>query len=346
MFQDYRMTASAHRQIRNALEEYNQQRQRTRNADAIRFETQANAGIVEKVIRLYSHGKTEKDMTPTDGRPQLVIIGGSPGVGKTSQARTILQEKGYEYDSFYHVSLDAIVERIEPYRALTKEVYERMTRKNSRLTAKQIGILSGITTGVMMSKQPDFGLQAKASEVLKKVEGGSTLSRSSRIPSQSQEYAEKFNETPKSRSTRKKATVQESKPAAPVMDVRTLRKRGLEYGIQHGFHILYDATFSSNLLENDIMPLLNASPHHYHITIILVKATTEQIEKQIEKRHASMIQQGYLRAIPVSMIETFKRTNRKGYRTLQAYAKTLKGAYQPSDVEFMEKTNRPLHPLH
>uniref|UniRef100_A0A6C0IG78 Zeta toxin domain-containing protein n=1 Tax=viral metagenome TaxID=1070528 RepID=A0A6C0IG78_9ZZZZ len=66
---------------------------------------------------------------PFNEHPVLVIAVGSPGVGKTSSLKIILnndpllQDRGITYDHFYNVSLDTLVEHVQPYRNLTQKAY-------------------------------------------------------------------------------------------------------------------------------------------------------------------------------------------------------------------------------
>ena len=87
--------------------------------------------ILEKIVHIFSNGKPMSQLKPAEGeRSQLFIVGGSPGVGKTSQIGHIIQKMGYHPNAFYNVSLDGIVENVQPYRIATKIIYDdlRSTR--------------------------------------------------------------------------------------------------------------------------------------------------------------------------------------------------------------------------
>ena len=111
--------------------------------------------------------------------PVLVIAVGSPGVGKTSSLKKILnnepflQARGITYDHFYNVSLDTLVEHVQPYRNLTRKVHNEYkdSKKlhhlrnnpdnkyyNYELSNSDYGDFSTMYLQMIRSEQPNFSL--------------------------------------------------------------------------------------------------------------------------------------------------------------------------------------------
>jgi len=123
---------------------------------SIRIHNINNEDLMDKIIDIFSHGKSIEELqAPAGTRPQFIILAGAPGVGKTTQAARILADMGYDYNQFYNVSLDGIVENVSLYRAATKQIYDalRAKRGNAPLTEDDIGILSEVYLGTIMSKE-------------------------------------------------------------------------------------------------------------------------------------------------------------------------------------------------
>uniref|UniRef100_A0A6C0HL58 Zeta toxin domain-containing protein n=1 Tax=viral metagenome TaxID=1070528 RepID=A0A6C0HL58_9ZZZZ len=212
------------------------------------------------IVSLYSHGLSPADMKPSNGaRPQMIIIGGAPGVGKTTQARRFLMERGENYDTFYHVSFDAILESHAVYRERTGAAYRALmeNRAPGPLTDEELGILSGVSASMQSSR-------------------------------------ELYGRT-----------------------IRSLRKEALEYGVEQGWNIVYDTTFCTNVLERDILPLL----HSYDITVLHVVAPEEQIKRQLEARHVQMIQEGWIRAMPIKKTREFMEECQRMFHSICQYVK-------------------------
>jgi len=119
---------------------------------------------------------------PTSEHPVLVIAVGSPGVGKTSSLKTILnnepllQTRGITYNHFYNVSLDTLVEHVQPYRNLTRKVHNEYkeskkqhhlgtnpnnTHYNYELSNSDYGDFSTMYLQMIRSEQPNFSLGAE-----------------------------------------------------------------------------------------------------------------------------------------------------------------------------------------
>lgn len=257
------------------------------------FNTLNNVQNVSQVVSVFSHGKTPEELKPSASeKPMFVILVGAPGVGKSSQARKILISRGKNYDNFYQVSLDSIVEQIRPYRTATKTLYNTFTEDGSTLTDEELAMLSEVYLATIMSKDHGFNLNYTVRRITKKHRG---------------------NEN------KLKKPVVKNKSLSTLVD---LRMEGLEHGIEQGYNILYDTTFrkSKNIMASDILPLLEQYPEHeYQIIVINVTATKEQIRMQLNKRHQNMIKNGYIRAISPKLIGMFMMDNKQGFDIAKEY---------------------------
>ena len=259
-------------------------------------------------------------LQPAEGeRPLLFIVGGSPGVGKTSQIGQIIRKMDHDPNAFYNVSLDSIVENVKPYRIATKLIYDdlKSRRGNDPLTDKDLALLSEIT-----SKREMMYLTHTVHRLLDKIEQGN---------------AEK-----KPVKAKKKDDVYE---AFPTLIDRRLE--GLEEGIKHGVNIIYDVTFQgrTNVVARDLMPILNkyAEMGHlkYDIHVILLSSTPQRIRRQLHMRHEEMLAgpDAFIRAIPPRMIERYIEENQVGYYKIQEDARKADGQYEPSDFHFKRVAN-------
>jgi len=284
-----------------------------------------NANILEKIVHIFSNGKSMHQLQPTEGeRPQLFIVGGSPGVGKTTQIGNIIRKMGYDPNAFYTVSLDSIVENVKPYRIATKIIYDDLKKRrgNDPLTDKDLALLSEIYLGAITSKRQMMYLTHTVHRLLDKIEQGN---------------AEK-----KSVKAKKKEDVYE---AFPTLIDRRLE--ALEKGIKNGVNIIYDVTFQgrTNVVARDLMPILNkyAEMGHpkYEIHVILVSSTPPRIRRQLQMRHEEMLSgpDAFIRAIPPRMIERYIEENQVGYYKIQEDAKKADGYYEPSDFHFKRVAN-------
>lgn len=83
--------------------------------------------------------------------PVFILLVGCPGVGKTSSAQTIIESKlEMHYREFYHVSLDTLLERVDPYKRQTRNKMEEK-EDDSKLNA-----LFGISSRFFQSKRNTF----------------------------------------------------------------------------------------------------------------------------------------------------------------------------------------------
>ena len=283
-----------------------------------------NADILEKIVHIFSNGKSMRQLQPAEGeRPQLSIVGGSPGVGKTSQIGQIIRKMGYAPHAFYNVSLDGIVENVKPYRIATKIIYDDLKSRggNDPLTDKDLALLSEIYLGTITSKRQMMHLTHTVHRLLDKIEQG---------------------EEKKSVKAKKTEDVYD---AFPTLIERRLE--GLEEGIKHGVNIIYDVTFQSktNIVARDLMPILNKYAEmgrpKYEIHVMLISSTEPRIRRQLHMRHEEMLSgpDAFIRAIPPRMIERYIEENQVGYYKIQEDAKKADGHYEPSDFHFKRVAN-------
>ena len=258
----------------------------------ISIKTLEEAQDVSIIHNIFSNGKA----LPSPEKPTFVVLVGAPGVGKTTQVKKFLKKDGKSYDSFYHVSLDSIVERVKPYRIATKLLYDEM-KKKQELTDDDYAILNEVYLATIMSTDNGFDLNYTVHRILNKIE-------------------------------KKKKRKKEAKPQSGLQSLYEMRAEGLQEGINRGYNIIYDTTFSSkkNIMKDDIMPLLEDSPIKYHIHVMLVEADKEQIKKQLARRHKNMIRDQYIRAMPPKLTGKFIEENKKGFEVAEAYFTS--GKYQ------------------
>jgi len=120
---------------------------------------------VSIIHNIFSNGKT----LPSPDKPTIVVLVGATGVGKTSQIKKFLKKSGNSYDSFYHVSLDSIVERVKPYRIATKLLYDEM-KKKQELTDEDYAILNEVYLATIMSTDSGFDLNYTVHRIMNKIE--------------------------------------------------------------------------------------------------------------------------------------------------------------------------------
>ena len=257
--------------------------------NSIEFKTLEDAQDISKIVSIFSHGVNES--TLKSPIPLFVVIVGAPGVGKTSQAKKILLEHGYQYEKFYNVSLDSLVERVRPYRITTKLLYDEMRKKRPQLTDNDYAILNEVYMATIRSRNLMFDSTYTVHRILSKIEG------------ENKKEKEKSN-------------------ASSYYTLTELRKKGLEYGIEHGFNIIYDTTFSStkNVMGVDILPLLEKQKDiTYQVLVLHITSTEEQIRKQLKHRHRQMVKEGYIRAIGPKLTKKFIKENQVGMDYAEKY---------------------------
>lgn len=143
------------------------------NTSIHRIHSLEEAQHIEKISNIFSNYRDISYCRPPSGeRPLLVIIAGSPGVGKTTQLHRFLQAQGLQSDNFYKVSLDSLVEHVSAYRAATVQLHDMLlqSKKGQPLDDKDYGTLSGIYSTMITSRKSDFGLPEAVERISKKIQ--------------------------------------------------------------------------------------------------------------------------------------------------------------------------------
>ena len=327
---------------------------------------------VESIASIFSRGK---NLPTDDPHPTFVLLIGSPGVGKTSQIQHFLKDHvDKSYDDFYHVSVDSIIERIEPYREVTKKLYNtiRQKRGDNELSEENYSNLSNIYLPTITSTKSNFGLRKKEEVSLLKVakrynqnhqdnsdkkdqseESPPKIKQNTRRSLRIKEKQVKHTILTKRKSVKQTKRTKPKKRSIPLKNVVNLLIRGLEYGIQHNYNIVYDTTLNGSIdkFKNLVLPLLEAhakeTQRKYKIIVLLVKADHDTIYERLMRRHQQMISEnGYIRAINPRLIQKFIDENQKGYDLSkkyimedQIYDKYRDKLYKHTDFDFIPIPN-------
>ena len=259
-----------------------------------RFSTLSEV-TAEEVERLFMHGQSHAELT--SDTPVLVILIGSPGVGKTTKAKEIIESMiKHPYDTMYHVSLDDIVERIDPYCTLTMDGYKQIVDMvgGPEIPDKMYGPLANLYSTVIHQNNLNFGLSNGALHMYKKLDNI------------------KHN-----RKTAKKSSKRHSNISAFV-SIKTRLDNALKSGLDNSYHVVYDTTFSdtTNKMDEIINKVHAAEKKHNHIYkvyVIHVIASEEVIRAQLTRRHKAMIEKKCLRAIRPGLIGKYREQNAIGY---------------------------------
>jgi hypothetical protein len=235
----------------------------------------------DAVINLFADKSINELKSET---PYCIVLVGAPGVGKTTKAREILRNMDMDYDTFFNISLDRIVERIKPYRNASKRLYNTI-KSTKNLNDKNYGLLSELYLPTIMSHDIDFSLVATEKAKMKKIKGG----------------------VKKKRFTFK--------------NLIGIRKEALKYAVLNGLNILYDTTLvtNKNKIGTEIMPIIELSPIKYKIIVILVTAPIEVIKNRIRERHKKMLTNSFIRAINPNLTEKFVKENEIGFENAKKY---------------------------
>lgn len=263
-----------------------------------------------------------RELRPQDN-PVFAVIIGSPGTGKTTTSRAILQENGMDYDSFYKASLDSLTESVKPYRNLTRNAYFHLKKGKKELNNSNLGVLSGITSSFISAKKVNF----KANKTRRRVFDGITNK------------------------------IKNEDPALKSLD--ELLWKGIEFGIKQQFNILYDTTIgkTGDKIITKLIPLLATSLVPYRLLVILVEAPEAQIMQQLGKRHQNFIKVmeneeqhglsqnkriGYIRAIPLGAIKYMIEPNHIGFKAIEKYVESEEFEKYAGklSVELIKRKNR------
>lgn len=249
----------------------------------------------EEVERLFMHGQSHAELT--SDTPVLVVLIGSPGVGKTTKAKEIIESMiKHPYDTMYHVSLDDIVERIDPYCTLSMDGYKQIVDMvgGPEIPDEMYGPLANLYSTVIKQKNLNFGLSNAAPRMYKKL-----------------------HNIKHKRATVKQPSKRHSQISAFV-SIKTRFDDALQSGLDNSYHVVYDTTFSDNTNKmDDIMDRVHVAEkkhnHTYKVYVIHVIASEEVIRAQLTRRHKAMIEKKCLRAIRPGLIGKYREQNAIGY---------------------------------
>lgn len=313
--------------------------------EPIWFEKLENAQNVGRILNVYSDGNPIYDLKPY---PILVIVAGAPGVGKTSRIREILKSKlDFDYNRFLNISLDALVERVKPYRAATKRIHNTLKakhEKNEELTNENYAILSEFYLPVaQQAVESNFRMPQTEARIRNKIEALATNKPKASVR----------------RSTAKKSAANKNTEIETTKKLRTLnemRHEAFKAAVKDGLNIIYDTTLRPNstkteevVIKRDILPVLQDNPDKkYKILVILIKAEEDEIKSRIRGRHKEMLAENnsYVRAINPKLTKMFLEQNKEGFDLFKKYIK--EGAfekdypstiYSTKDFAFGEYTN-------
>jgi adenylate kinase family enzyme len=249
------------------------------------------------VHKIFSHGRHPSELKSTP--PAFVFVIGAPGVGKSTMSRKYLAEIGLNYDNFYRVALDDILERVQPFRDTSKHLHNYLLEKRQKpLENANWAMLSDMAVRVTQVDKNDFELGYIEKRVKHKINTGEKLEKDS-----------------------------EKKPPT---DIARITMDAVEHGIQQGFNIMYDTTFSltsgakgqaKTVNRYDaIKDLIEKSRRNYRIYVLLITASDEEIKQRIYGRHQAMLHEGFLRAInpTLYMINRFIEQNKEAFDVLSA----------------------------
>jgi hypothetical protein len=209
---------------------------RTNNAPVV-FNTLENAQNVETIAKVFANNKPNVELKPN---PYCVIVVGAPGVGKTTKTQEIIKrELGLNYNDFYNISLDSLVEKVKPYRNTTRRLHNTLKTKKTDLNNTNFGILSEVYLPTIMSNKRNFTLEA------------TELAKKAKINALGNTKA--LEALKKGKSTAKNAT--KNGPTG-LKHLNDLRRDGLIYGVMNGLNIIYDTTLAKtkDKIKMDIMP--------------------------------------------------------------------------------------------
>jgi broad-specificity NMP kinase len=295
------------------------------NTTPVVFKTLENAQNVEAISKIFANNKPNYKLKPN---PYFVIVVGAPGVGKTTKTQQILKKMGMEYNDFYNISLDSLVERVEPYRKVTKRLYNTLKAKKERseehnMTEKNYALLSEIYLPTIMSKNINFSLSATEKAKINKIAaiGDATV------------------EEP----------LKKEKVETGLKELNELRSEGLKYGVMNELNIIYDTTLVSkkDKVKEDIMPILEMNKNvKYKIIVILVTAEARNIQNRIKGRHKKMLEEKdpYIRAINPHLTDIFIKQNKEGFDNAKKYFTSdeyKSEIYKKDDFKFIEESNPP-----
>jgi hypothetical protein len=313
--------------------------------EEIEFKKLSNAQDICKITKIFAKNKPNYILKP---QPYMVILVGSPGVGKTSKAHDFLdKELHLNYNNFYTISLDSLVEKVTPYRNTTISLYKdiKNIRKSEELRDENFGILSEVYLPTVMSEDNDFKLDYTHKRIKNKIEG--------KTKTVSVKNKSLKNKTIKNKTIKNKDTNKDTNKDSKLLSLNDLRKEGLIYAVKNGLNILYDTTLASNKdkIKTDIMPILEkySKDVKYNIVVIHITAEIDDILIRIKQRHKKMLEEKdpYIRAIYPRLIKKYVEENKVAFDKAKEYyeaglykTENPKTIYEASDFTFKEIINK------
>ncbi len=299
------------------------------------YESLTNAQNIGRAVAIYSGNKE----LPVPESPTLVILVGSPAVGKTTQARRILAEQGMDYENFYNVSLDSLAEVVKPYRNATRRFYNAIKERRPNLEGpfpantihpihEYMPKFSGFYMTTIQSQRNNFGMTESSATALKK------LNNPAYKPSA--------------------ANKRKANSVYPINNTKLsltgVREEAFKVGLQSGYDIIYDTTLSNT--KDKILEILKTveenAPTKYKILVVHVTAPQPDIEARMRGRQEGMIAdpEKPIRGIPYTQAWMFIKENKEAFQKASKFYSSgqfmtaLPGtSYTPADFTFLEVNN-------
>ena len=331
----------------------------------------ANADEAKENSRFYTSNDATLDnvmklfwtpMVRSKRNPIFLFVIGSPGVGKSTQTQRFLNEqfKYNIYETMFNVSLDTIVENIQPYRNATLKAYRNLESKNGPITNDDYDQLSKMYRPLIMSNRPNFSVANQTQKLRERL--GLNMSNESELKMEAKMKVKKFEENGRTKYQCPKCLKKFLTKATPEKHIAKgcstksttknskmnsqnggslihLLDEAIIEGIKRSYNILYDTTFDGlKKFEKVLQYIKDNQNTKYDIVVLHITATPATIYNRIQHRHQEMIKQGFLRAINLKMISKFVVQNQKSYDA-------AKEKYEEHGIRFFEIENElELHP--
>ena len=273
--------------------------------------TKSSNITLDRVMHLFG------DKIESQKNPLFVFVIGSPGVGKTTQTRRYIDAKYGEgfYDNMYNVSLDTLVEHIEPYRNMTLHAYKnKVAHKKTNLNENNYAHFSTIYLPIIQSEDSNFSIANQNIKLRTRL--GLITHMSQNKPSNSKKRKHNAVET----NTKKAKSVKSAKSVQSVQSVKksetllTILDKAIQEGINRSYNIIYDTTLNGKLDKFDkIKQMIDASKIPYDVLVLHITANIKTIQSRLKKRHSEMVKEGFLRAINPKIIDKFITQNKTSY---------------------------------
>ena len=317
-----------------------------------RFYT-SNDATLDNVMKLFW-----TPMVRSKRNPIFLFVIGSPGVGKSTQTQRFLNEqfKYNIYETMFNVSLDTIVENIQPYRNGTLKAFRNLeASKFGPITNDDYDNFSKMYLQIIQSKQKNFSVAnqtQKLRERLHLANANVNANASMVTKSMSKMQVKEINENGRKKYVCSKCLKKFLTKATPEKHIakgcsqrQSLKKsqnggslihlldEAIIEGIKRSYNILYDTTFDGLKKFEKVLQYIEDNQNtKYDIVVLHITATPATIYNRIQHRHQEMIKQGFLRAINLKMISKFVVQNQKSYDL-------AKEKYEKRGIRFFEIEN-------